>query len=153
MSLFSVPEYLGMRVTLIRGTDQPGRLVVKSMAQGASCRACGQWSSRTHSEYVRHLQELPVGSIMVTLEFWVHRFFCAAPACAQICERVPWAPTHQRRTIACTRRLLTLAWEMSAAATQRTAWAEGIRVSISTVNRVLRPWRPPWNHRRRSRSP
>ncbi|WP_275107400.1 hypothetical protein [Sulfobacillus harzensis] len=41
MSLFSLPEYPGMRVVLVRGTDQPARLVVKSVAQGASCPARG----------------------------------------------------------------------------------------------------------------
>lgn len=69
----------------------------------------------------------------------MHRFYYAEPTCVQtiFCERVAWAPPYQRRTAACTQRILSLAWEMSAAATQRVVERHGIHVSRLTVNRLL----------------
>ncbi|NMP22054.1 transposase family protein [Sulfobacillus harzensis] len=138
MSLFSIPE-CGMRVTLVRGTDQPVQVVVESVAHRTPCPACGQWSAQIHSQYTRHLQELPVGSLTVTVELWAHRFVCPTPTCSQhiFCERVPSASPQQRRTAPCTARLLTWAWDMTAVATCQATAAEGMAVSRSTINRLL----------------
>ena len=45
MSLFSLPEYPGMRVTTVRGDSDPIRIIVESVAQGATCPG-EQWSRR-----------------------------------------------------------------------------------------------------------
>lgn len=139
MSMISLPDYPGMQIRIIRGSDTPIQLVVASTARGAPCPTCNQWSERIHSQYSRQLQELPAGRFPLQITLWTHRFFCDTPTCSQqiFCERVRWAPRYQRRTSACTERLLTLAWEMSAEATRRTARAEGISVSRPTINRLL----------------
>ena len=139
MSLFILPDYPGMEVQIVEGDTRPIRVILTSTAESAPCPQCGTRSAHIHNHYVRELQEIPVGEAPITLVVQVHRFCCDEPTCAQtiFCERVAWAPPYQRRTAACTQRILSLAWEMSAAATQRVAEVQGIHVSRPTINRWL----------------
>lgn len=139
MSLFILPEYPGMAVQIVEGDTMPIRVILTSTAERAPCPQCGTRSEHIHNHYVREWQEIPVGEATITLVVQVHRCCCDEPTCAQtiFCERVAWAPPYQRRTVACTQRILSLAWEMSAAATQRVAAVQGIHVSRPTINRLL----------------
>ncbi len=131
-----------MTIALVEGHTSPIRLTLVSSVTTACGPGCGTPSARICSTYRRKLQEIPYGSAAVELQLIVHRFRCDVPACTQhiFCERVPWAPPYQRRTQACTDRILTLAWAMSASATQRVAATEGMQASRTTINRWLVRW-------------
>jgi transposase len=53
-------------------------------AAGAACPACGAWSSRVHSGYVRTIADGPAGGRPVLLRLAVRRLFCRNPACAAV---------------------------------------------------------------------
>ncbi|PSR23291.1 MAG: hypothetical protein C7B47_15975 [Sulfobacillus thermosulfidooxidans] len=139
MSVSILPDYPNMKIQMIEGDAAPIRMTVISGASAARCPACGNPSTRICGTYRRKLQELPRGPASIEILLLAHRFRCDVPSCQQhiFCERIPWAPRYQRRTQACTDRILTLAWEMSASAAQRVAESEGIRVTRPTINRLL----------------
>src|SRR6266446_2750338 len=78
------PHLRGLRVERI---GPPGAGVVieaRSAAPGAACPACGAWSSRVHSGYVRTVQDGPAGGRPVVIRLAVRRLSCRNPACAVV---------------------------------------------------------------------
>src|SRR5712691_7722278 len=78
------PHLRGLRVERI---GPPGAGVVieaRPAAPGAACPACGAWSSRVHSGYVRTVQDGPAGGRPVVIRLAVRRLFCRNPACAVV---------------------------------------------------------------------
>ena len=139
MSVSILPDYPDMTMQLIVGATAPIEVFLTSRVTIAPCPHCGTPSTRIRGTYQRKPQEVPWGAASVVIQLTVHRFRCDAPGCPQkiFCERVPWAPVYQRRTLACFQRVLSLAWEMSASAAQRVADATGILVHRSTINRWI----------------
>jgi transposase len=56
----------------------------RSRAGGAACPACGAWSSRVHSGYVRTVAGGPAGGRPVLIRLAVRRFLCRNPACQNV---------------------------------------------------------------------
>ncbi len=56
----------------------------RSRAAGAACPACGAWSSRVHSGYVRTVADGPAGQRPVVIRLAVRRFLCRNPACEAV---------------------------------------------------------------------
>ena len=139
MSVSILPDYPDMTIQLIVGATATIEVFLTSRVTIAPCPHCGTPSTRVRGTYHRNPQEVPWGTASVVIQLTVHRFRCDVPGCPQkiFCERVPWAPAYQRRTLACLQRVLSLAWEMSASAAQRVAEATGIHVHRSTINRWI----------------
>ena len=56
----------------------------RSRAAGAACPACGAWSSRVHSGYVRTVADGPAGGRPVVIRLAVRRFLYRNPACRSV---------------------------------------------------------------------
>ena len=50
----------------------------------AACPACGTWSSRVHSSYVRQVRDLPLGGRPVLIHLAIRRFLCKNAACKKV---------------------------------------------------------------------
>ena len=76
--------------------------VVEAVARNAAvCPDCGIPSTARHSSYVRHLKDLPMQGIAVTIKLRVGRWRCRNSHCARkiFAERVPAvAAPHRQRT-------------------------------------------------------
>src|SRR5215831_7928721 len=73
-------------------------ITVVSTRTAVSCPLCGTTTSRIHSQYRRHLADLPCAGQRVQLILHVRKFFCDEKACARkiFTERLapfiePWA--------------------------------------------------------------
>jgi len=76
-----LPHLRAVLVDRIERTEAGVEVVARPAAPQAACPACGAWSSRVHSGYVRHVQAGPAGGQPVRIDLAVRRFFCGNPAC------------------------------------------------------------------------
>ena len=76
-----LPHLHGLLIGQVRCTAAGVVLEARSRLAGAACRACGGWSARVHSGYVRQVQDGPLGGRRVLIRLAVRRFFCGNPAC------------------------------------------------------------------------
>jgi hypothetical protein len=58
--------------------------VVMQARSRAACPACGAWSSRVRSGYVRTVADGPAGARPVVIRLAVRRFLCRNPACEAV---------------------------------------------------------------------
>lgn len=106
----------------------------------APCPHCGQVSSRIHSTYARHVQDLPWSEAAVSVELVVPKWWCDNPACPQriFCMRLtPWVPAYGRRSVRLTEWIADWAWTTSAEEMAATAARHGVTLSASTVLRIV----------------
>jgi transposase len=76
-----LPHLRGLLIDQVRCVAASVELQARSCLAGAACRACGAWSSRVHSGYVRQVQDSPLGGRPVLIRLAVRRFFCGNQAC------------------------------------------------------------------------
>ena len=106
----------------------------------APCPHCGQVSSRIHSTYARHVQDLPWSEAAVSVELVVPKWWCDNPACPQriFCMRLtPWVSAYGRRSVRLTEWIADWAWTTSAEEMAATAARHGVTLSASTVLRIV----------------
>jgi transposase len=111
---FAIDEVIATEGTL--------HIQAHSFKTSEPCPDCQQLSSRIHSRYIRHPQDLPCTQHGVRLELCVHRFRCANPTCPRrtFVERLPeLVPFYARRTQRLTARLRAVAFEAGAEAGAR----------------------------------
>lgn len=124
----------------------PGRITAVAHAKRliVPCPACNRASDRVHSQYVRHLADLPWHGVPVEIELHTRRFFCDTPGCQRriFTERFP-ATTgcRARRThrLLSAHRLIALALGGEAGA--RLARELGLLTSADTLLRRLKTGR------------
>jgi transposase len=106
----------------------------------AACPACGTWSSRVHSRYVRRLQDSPVGGRPVLIRLAMRRFWCTNPACGAVTfagQADGLTARYQRRSIPLARLLSRIALELAGRGGTRVTAAMGITVHRSTLLRLV----------------
>ncbi|MFF2060594.1 transposase family protein [Streptomyces sp. NPDC058200] len=59
------------------------RIEACSTATGSACPACGTWSSRVHSSYLRFPADVPSAGQRVVLCLRVRRFACPVASCGR----------------------------------------------------------------------
>jgi transposase len=106
----------------------------------AACPACGTWSSRVHSSYVRQVRDLPLGGRPVLIQLGMRRFLCTNAAC----EKVTFAgqadgltARYQRWSVPLAGLLTQVALELAGRAGTRLASALGIAVHRGTLLRLV----------------
>jgi len=115
--------------------------VLVSLQTEGRCPVCGQSSRRVHSTYIRTLQDLPWGSLRLTLRVQVHRFFCQNPDCLRkiFTERLPEvAEPSARRTNRLRDALVTIGWALGGEAGAKQCGAHATPVCASTLLSLLR---------------
>ena len=78
------PHLRGLYVEQVQPAGAGVVMQARSRAAGAACPACGAWSSRVHSGYVRTVADGPAGGRPVVIRLAVRRFLCRNPACEAV---------------------------------------------------------------------
>ncbi len=78
------PHLAGLYVERVEPGGTGVVVQARSRAAGAACPACGMWSSRVHSGYVRTVADGPAGGRPVVIRLAVRRFLCRNPACQTV---------------------------------------------------------------------
>jgi transposase len=78
------PHLCGLYVEQIQAAGSGVVMLARSRAAGAACPACGVWSSRVHSGYVRTVADGPAAGRPVVIRLAVRRFLCRNPACRSV---------------------------------------------------------------------
>jgi len=131
-----LPHLRGLLIGPVRCTAAGVVLEARSRLAGAACRACGTWSSRVHSGYVRGVQDGPLGGRPVLIRLGVRRFFCGNPACPMttFAEQVDGLTArYRRRTLPLLALLAQVGLALAGRAGARLAAALGIGVHRSTL--------------------
>jgi transposase len=113
----------------------------RAATETASCWSCGTASSRVHSRYRRHLEDVAIGGQPVIIHLTVRRFFCPSADCGRrtFAEQVPdltWR--YGRRTPVARRMLEAIGLALGGRAGARLAAAAGIPAGRATLLRLVR---------------
>jgi transposase len=106
----------------------------------SACPACGTWSSRVHSSYVRQVRDLPVGGRPVLIHLAMRRFLCTNAACAKVTfagQAGGLTARYQRWSVPLAGLLTQVALELAGRAGTRVAKALGIAVHRGTLLRLV----------------
>lgn len=107
---------------------------------GAPCPACGTWSSRVHSSYVRQVRDLPLGGRPVLIDLAMRRFLCTNAACKKVTsagQADGLTARYQRWSVPLAGLLAQVALELAGRAGMRLARALGIAVHRGTLLRLV----------------
>jgi transposase len=131
-----LPHLRGLLIDQVRCAAASVELQARSCLAGAACRACGAWSSRVHSGYVRQVQDSPLGGRPVLIRLAVRRFFCGNPACplTTFAEQVAGLTArYRRRSLPLLGLLAQTGLALAGRAGARLAAVLGIGVHRSTL--------------------
>jgi transposase len=106
----------------------------------AACPACGTWSSRVHSSYIRQVRDLPVGGRPVLIHLAMRRFLCKNAACAKVTfagQVDGLTARYQRWSVPLAGLLSQVALELAGRAGMRLAGALGVAVHRGTLLRLV----------------
>jgi transposase len=106
----------------------------------AACPACGTWSSRVHSSYVRQVRDLPLGGRPVLIHLAMRRFLCKNAACKKVTfagQADGLTARYQRWSVPLAGVLSQIALQLAGRAGMRLARALGIAVHRGTLLRLI----------------
>ena len=135
-----LPHLRGLVVEEIECTPSAVMMRARCWPSGAACLACGTWSSRVHSSYVRQVHDLPVGGRPVLIRLAVRRFLCQNAACKKVTfagQADGLTVRYQRWSVPLAGLLSQVALELAGRAGMRLAVALGIAVHRSTLLRLV----------------
>jgi transposase len=115
-------------------------MLARSRAAGAACPACGTWSSRVHSGYVRTIADGPSGGRPVVIRLAVRRFLCRNPACRSVtfAEQVDGLTgRYLRRSLPLRGLLAQVGLALAGRAGARLAAVLGVAAHRSTLLRLV----------------
>jgi transposase len=134
------PHLGGLVVERIEPAGDGVVIEARSRAAGAACPACGTWSSRVHSGYVRTVADGPAGGRPVWIRLGVRRFLCRNPACPAItfAEQVDGLTgRYVRRSLPLLGVLAQIGLALAGRAGARLAAALGAAVHRTTLLRLV----------------
>jgi len=135
-----LPHLGSVTVDKIESTPSGVRLMARYWPAQAACPACGTWSSRVHSSYVRQVRDLPVGGRPVLIHLAMRRFLCTNPACQKVTfagQADGLTIRYQRWSVPLAGLLTQVALELAGRAGVRLAAALGIAVHRGTLLRLV----------------
>lgn len=135
-----LPHLRGLVVEKIDATPSAVVITARWRPPGAACPACGTWSARVHSSYMRLVRDLPIGGRPVLIRLAMCRFLCASPACRKVTFTVQaeeLTARYQRWSVPLTRLLSQIALELAGRAGMRLTSALGVAVHRSTLLRLV----------------
>lgn len=137
--LLNLPQHLDLKS--IHREEDKLTLSFQSHCQSAACSVCGTVSHRIHGYYQRSLQDLPCSAWRMKLQLRLVRFCCDNTACPRqtFVETIPsLAMRYSRRTNRATELLTHIAFELGGQAGQRVAEKCHLRISGTTMLRLVR---------------
>lgn len=102
----------------------------------AACPACGAWSARVHSGYVRTVHDSPAGGRVVVIRLAVRRFWCGNAGCPAVtfAEQAEGVPArYRRRSLPLLGLLAQIGLVLAGRAGARLAAVLGIAVHRTTL--------------------
>jgi transposase len=132
-----LPHLGSVIVDKIETTPSAVRLTARYWPAAAACPACGTWSSRVHSSYVRQVRDLPLGGRPVLIHLATRRFLCPNPACPKVTfagQADGLTARYQRWSVPLAGLLTHVALELAGA---RLARALGVAVHRGTLLRLV----------------
>lgn len=117
------------------------RVGVENTVQSATCPKCQQESTALHSHYLRYPRDLAWAEWPVVVELKVKRFFCHNPACSKrtFAETFPdFVVRYARKTERVLRKQQRVGANVCAKLAEQLLVGDQIRISDTTINRMLR---------------
>jgi transposase len=110
-------------------------LTVKSTRTSSPCPVCSKQSFRSHSQYTRKVQDLPISGQSVEMLLLTRRLFCCQPDCPVkiFTERFDWLSANGRRTLRTEEVLRKMAFSTSCLTAEKVARSAHIPVSHDTL--------------------
>jgi len=136
-----LPQAASLRCRQIRIEPEVVTLDLETMTPAGCCPICGRLSTRTHSQYVRVLGDLPWQGRVVRWHLTARKFFCDSPSCPRrvFCERLPEvADVRARKTVRLDQSLICVAFACGGEAGSRLAQRLGMPTSSDTLLRRIR---------------
>ena len=136
-----LPMVTKLKVLQVQVSPHAVHAVLATTARAARCPTCQQLSRQVHSQYVRHLADLPWGRLPVHLELHTRRFLCWTPGCPQrvFTERVDeLAPAYGRRTHALATALQHVGYAAGGRLGTRLAHSLHLEIELDSLLRLLR---------------
>jgi zinc-finger of transposase IS204/IS1001/IS1096/IS1165 len=134
------PHLKEVQVDDVFEVEQGVVVTARTRTTQAVCHGCGEAAVRRHSRYRRRLHDVTVAGRPVVIDLQVSRFFCDNTACVRrtFAEQVPVATgQHARRTPMLRALLERLGLALAGRAGGRLAALLGLRVSRSTLIRLV----------------
>lgn len=114
---------------------------VESNARSARCPKCQRESTKLHSHYLQYPRDVAWATWPVVVELRVKRFFCHNPTCSKrtFAETFPdFVMPYARKTERVLRKQQSVAVQVCAKIAEQLLGDEGIRISDTTINRMVR---------------
>ncbi len=130
------PHLDGLEIERVSCGDDGVVIEARSRSAGAECPACGSWSSRVHSGYLRTVQDGPAGGRPVLIRLAVRRFLCRNPGCPAVtfAEQVAGLTgRYRRRSMPLLALLAQIGLVLAGRAGARLAGVLGIPVHRTTL--------------------
>lgn len=128
-------------IRLVSITEQATgyQLTLASVNTIATCPKCHCRTTKRHSTYTRHLQDLPCAGVAVTIRLTATKWHCPTTTCTQriFSERFSWLTPYARRTVRATNLLRYFAFSSSCFVAAKTAKMTGLSVSHDTLLRII----------------
>lgn len=124
-----------LELMYIYPTNESLLITLKSNRTFSSCPTCSKKSSRSHSQYTRKVQDLPIGEKSVELLILSRRWFCDNSDCDVkiFTERFDWLSSNGRRTKMTEEVLRKMAFSTSCLSAEKLAKSAHIPVSHDTL--------------------
>jgi transposase len=118
--------------------------VLKVDSSSAQCPLCSTLSTRSHSWYTRNIKDKPQGNRSVSLQIYVHKWFCDSPNCPReiFTERLSWLKPHRRSTDRMEQALIEIALTTNCLAAEKLCRTLAYPVSHDTLLRLIRKIEP-----------
>ncbi|MBE1557211.1 transposase family protein, partial [Sporosarcina limicola] len=118
-------------------TDKELFFIVEVDSSSARCPSCQMMSSRAHSRYTRHVDDLPISDRHVHFQILLHKWFCDEPNCTVIVftERLSWLQTYKRKTNRLEEVIEKIAFSTNCLTAEKVCKALHIPVSHDTLLR------------------
>jgi transposase len=129
-----------LTIAEIEVTEKELCISIQSTEPSAACTKCGVLSVRVHSSYMRHIQDTPIGLLLVWLQLKVRRFRCDNPKCKWKTFAEPFpdlVSSRRRRTTRLLVQLSQIGLALGGVAGARLAGKLAMTVSGSTLLRLL----------------
>lgn len=134
------PHLAGLCVEQVQPAGEGVVMQARSRAAGAVCPACGAWSSRVHSGYVRTVADGPAGGRPVVIRLAVRRFLCRNPACGSVTfaeQAAGLTGRYLRRSLPLLGLLAQVGLALAGRAGARLAAVLGVAAHRSTLLRLV----------------
>ena len=129
--------FAGFEIQRITKVETLLTITARALTKTGACPSCGKETSRIHSYYQRHPQDLPISGLQVQLVLRVRRFRCLNSQCPRqtFAERLPELPVSARQTSRLGTLLESIAVVLSGQAGSRLVEQLAMPVSADTLLR------------------